>query len=238
MVELIGAILGTSMFYGLVCWIFRVKHSKRFIMAGIITWLLCATIYGLTNMEHFYIRFLTGLFMYLIGAAVWTGLAIYFDKTNKNIKWILRYIPITTLIIAVALPFLLFIIYKAYNEEKQTMAQKIVQEEVALIATNTQMLMGEYAGYSALNNDWLFRAMDMSNKNPYNGVYMVEPYAGNPEYFIVSITNVPSADCKKLIEHKWTGSALYKLDSAQYTGAAAIPADCSGTYNIIQIMFD
>jgi len=234
MIELLGAVIGTSMFYGLVCWILRVKHSKRFIVAGIITWLLCATVYGLTNMEYFYTRFLTGLFMYFIGAVVWTGLAIYFDKTNKNIKWILRYIPIGALVGAVALFILSFLIYKATHEVKRTR----INDEIMLVVTGVRSLMGEYNDYSGLTNDWFFRVLDISDKNPYDGVYRVDAYESDPRFFIVSITNVPPTDCKYLIEHEWMDSVLYKLNSAEYTGALAIPSDCSGQNNVVQIMFD
>jgi len=234
MAELLGAIIGTSTFYGLICWILQVKKSKKFILAGIITWLFCATIYGLTNIEHFYLRFLIGLFMYLLGSGLWTGLAIYFDKTHKNIKWILKYIPIGTLIGTFVLIFLSILFTKAYQSEKRI----LVQDEVIQMVAGTRALLGDYDDYSKIDNSTIFAAFGMSNNNPYNGIYTIDAYEQNTKFFIVSIDNVPSSDCKYFLEHKWTDSALYRIDSTKYNGAIATPEDCSDSHNIIQIMFD
>lgn len=234
MAELLGAIIGTSMFYGLICWILQVKKSKKFILAGIITWLFCATIYGLTNIEHFYLRFLIGLFMYLLGSGLWTGLAIYFDRTNKNIKWILKYIPIGTLIGTFVLIFLSILFTKAYQSEKRI----LVQDDVIQMVAGTRALLGDYDDYSKIDNSTIFAAFGMSNKNPYNGTYRIDAYEQNTKFFIVSIDNVPSSDCKYFLEHKWTDSALYRIDSTKYNGSVAIPEDCSNYHNTIQIIFD
>ena len=237
MLQLLGAIVVASVFYGLFCWILQVKKSKQFILAGVITWLVCAIIYGLTDIGRFYLTFLIGLLMYLVGAGLWTCLAIYFDKTKKNIKWIVEYIPIGALVACLAFIIWLALFSNAIQSEKHRAVQDAVKDDVATMVLGTRVLFVDYEDYSKINNDVMFAAMGISDRNPFGGVYRIDAYEQNPKYFVVSISGVPSTDCKRLAKYKWKDSVLYNMDKKHFSGAVATPEDCSSSNNVIQIIY-
>lgn len=237
MLQILGAIFGTVIFYGLICWILQVNKNKRFIIAGVITWLLCATVYGFLGGESinfFPLMFLDGLFKYFIGSAIWTIIAVILDKKGKSTKWVLKYIPICILCITIILMFLLILIDKSKQMSKRIM----VQDEVAQIVVGTRTLLEGYDDYSKIDNNTIFAALGMSSKNPYGGNYRVDAYVDNPKLFIVSINNVNQSDCKYFVNKKWTESILYRVDSNQYNGAIATPKNCSSNENMVQILYD
>jgi len=239
MLEVLGAICGTSIWFALICWIIGAKKNKRFIRAGLITWLLCAFLYGLfsgpgSTGENFILFFFIGMFLYSFGCALWTGLVVYLDKTGKNVKWVLKYIPLGMIGLIVIVPVVIF----GVNTAMQTQKRILVQEEIALISSGIQQLFGEYDDYSHLNNDTIFGAIGVSNKNPYGGLYRVETFKENPHFFVVSVSGISPKDCKYFLTHKWTESALYQLDKNQYNGAVSNPEDCSANYNTISILYN
>ena len=86
---LIGTLIGTFIVYSFIGWILKTKRNKRFIFAGIITWLLCAALYGLGSLNgrgigYYPLTFFNGLILYFIGSSVWPIVAIMKDKKKVN----------------------------------------------------------------------------------------------------------------------------------------------------------
>jgi len=237
MAALLGMFIGLSMWYGLFCFILRTKKTKKFILAGLVTWVFCVILDSLFrgDGEHFWLYFINNIIPYLLGVSIWTGLAIYFDKTNKNIKWILKYIPLGSL---VAMLVLFLIILPILRSAAKSEKQLIAQDDIAVMVAGTRALLSGYDDYSKIDNATIFGAMGISNKNPYNGTYRIDAYEQNKKFFVISMDNIPSSDCRYFLKHKWTDSVLYRLDNTQYNGALATPEDCSETYNTVQIIYD
>ena len=63
-----GAIIGSASLCGLIGWILRIKYNKRFILAGVISWLISVIMYSFfsgDSMSFSPTAFLMAFFMYL-----------------------------------------------------------------------------------------------------------------------------------------------------------------------------
>ena len=231
-----GAIIGSASLYGLIGWILRIKYNKRFILAGVISWLISVIMYSFfsrDSMSFSPTAFLMAFFMYLIGVSIWVSLALLFDKKGWNIKWILKYIPIGSFLFSLFAVFLSIMFTFSVLEQKNN----TTVAEVKNIAVSIKNLYMEYDDYTGLNKDTIFNAIGISDVNPYGGIYSVEPYTDDVKMFVVSITNVPAKACSYLTKYKWVDSVLYQLNNELYSGAISVPEDCSSGNNLIQILF-
>jgi type II secretory pathway pseudopilin PulG len=123
----------------------------------------------------------------------------------------------------------------AMRSQKRT----TVQDEVAQIATGVRQLLGDYDDYSKIDNNTTFAAIEISNKNKFDGKYELAANPQDKKQFIVSITGLNSGDCEYFKTKAWPDSAAYRASNGKDGGASATPADCgdAGVKNAIKIVF-
>jgi type II secretory pathway pseudopilin PulG len=114
-----------------------------------------------------------------------------------------------------------------------------VQDEIAQITTGVRQLLGEYDDFSLIDNNTIFGAIGVSNKNPYGGLYEVSVDYNNPQQFIVSIHGLNKSDCEFFKTKAWTDSVGYQSSDGKFGGAEADPSDCnaSSAGNTVHITF-
>lgn len=95
MFYLLYSVISTLLYYSLSSWVLQVKKTKKFIVAGLISALLSLIIYLMVNFGKFFtLESLIDIFLNFCFIALWTIWVIFLDSKNKNINWILKYIPI------------------------------------------------------------------------------------------------------------------------------------------------
>ncbi len=94
MFYLLYSVLSTLLYYSLSSWVLQVKKTKKFIEAGLISALLNLIIYLMVNFGKFTLESLIDIFLNFCFIALWTIWVIFLDSKNKNINWILKYIPV------------------------------------------------------------------------------------------------------------------------------------------------
>ena len=114
-----------------------------------------------------------------------------------------------------------------------------VQDEVAQMVTGVRQLLGDYDNYSGIDNETIFAAIGMTNKNPYGGTYKLMANTSNTQQFIVSITGLNHSDCEYFKTKAWPDSSIFKSSDGKLSGAAAIPDNCNDSTgkNTIQINY-
>ncbi|MDR2268692.1 MAG: hypothetical protein LBD94_00735 [Rickettsiales bacterium] len=114
-----------------------------------------------------------------------------------------------------------------------------VQDEVAQITTGVRQLLGDYDDFSGIDNNTIFAAIGISNKNPYGGKYELATDQSNKRQFIVSIGGLNSGDCEYFLTKAWPDSAGYRTSNGKLGGASASPANCGDASgkNIIRISY-
>lgn len=117
--------------------------------------------------------------------------------------------------------------------------RSVVQDEVAQLVTGVRTLLGEYDDFSNLDNSTIFAAIGMSDKNPYNGKYILEANPSDYRQFSVSITGLSKTDCEFFRQKGWSDSAPYLISDGKIGGAEASPANCSAENgrNVIRIVY-
>ena len=123
----------------------------------------------------------------------------------------------------------------AMRSQKRT----TVQDEVAQITTGVRQLHGEYDDFSGIDNNTIFAAIGISNKNPYGGKYELTVNSANKRQFIVAITGLSSGDCEYFKTKAWPDSADYRESNGKIGGARPSPTNCDDAKgrNIIRIMY-
>ena len=95
MFYLLYSVVSTLLYYILSSWVLQVKKTKKFIVVGLISALLSLIIYLKFNFGKFFtLESLIDIFLNFCFIALWTIRVIFLDSRNKNINWILKYIPI------------------------------------------------------------------------------------------------------------------------------------------------
>ena len=117
--------------------------------------------------------------------------------------------------------------------------RNVVQDEVAQLVVGVRSLLGEYDDYSNIDNSTIFAAIGMSDKNPYNGKYVLEANPTDAQQFSVSITGLNKSDCEYFKQKAWSDSAAYMASDGRNGGADASPANCNADNgkNVIRIVF-
>ena len=123
----------------------------------------------------------------------------------------------------------------ALRSQKRT----TVQDEVAQITTGVRQLLGEYDDFSGIDNNTIFAAIGISNKNPYGGKYELITNASDKKQFIVSITGLNGSDCEYFRTKAWSDSAGYRSSNGKQSGATALPSNCGDQNgkNTVRIIF-
>ncbi|MCL1785999.1 MAG: hypothetical protein FWG39_02515 [Alphaproteobacteria bacterium] len=115
-----------------------------------------------------------------------------------------------------------------------------VQDQVTQIVTGVRSLLGGYDDFSGIDNGTIFAAIGISNKNPYNGDYMLSTYPADPRLFVLTITGLNQSDCQYFKTKAWIESFGFQASDGKYSGADADPSDCSAHdgRNSIRIVFN
>ncbi|MDR0967250.1 MAG: hypothetical protein LBL75_00220 [Rickettsiales bacterium] len=123
----------------------------------------------------------------------------------------------------------------AMSSQKRT----TIQDDVSQIITGVRMIFGEYDDFSGLNNDTVFAAISLSNKNPYGGTYSLSVNPADMRQFILTITGLKTSDCEYFKVKAWSDSVGYRDSGGRSSGAVAIPSDCRAItgQNSIQITY-
>jgi len=124
------------------------------------------------------------------------------------------------------------LISTAMRTQKRTQ----VNDEVIQMVTGVRQLLGEYDDYSHINNNTIFGAIGMSNKNPYGGTYEIMVNPSNSRQFIVSVVGMPQSDCEYLTTKAWSDSVGFTSSGGRNGGANGT---CGGVdaRNIVQITY-
>jgi len=123
----------------------------------------------------------------------------------------------------------------ALNSQKRN----TVQDTVMQIVSNVRQLLGEYDDFSGIDNNTIFAAIGISNKNPYGGKYELRANPADKKQFEVSITGLNTGDCEYFRAKAWADSIGYRASNGKSSGATASPANCgdgSGK-NVIRIIY-
>lgn len=110
----------------------------------------------------------------------------------------------------------------------RTQKRSTVNDDVIQIVTGVRQLLGEYDDFSNINNETIFGAIGVSNKNPYGGTYELSVNAANPHQFVVAITGLGQGDCNYFVTKAWMDSAGYQLSDGKNGGASGTCADTNG----------
>ncbi len=116
----------------------------------------------------------------------------------------------------------------------RTQKRTTVNDEVIQMVTQVRTLLGGYDDFSNINNETIFGAIGMSNKNPYGGVYQLVTDAGNPRQFVVSITGLPKSDCEYFLTMAWAGSVG---NTANGTSGATGVCNSNAAQNVVSITY-
>ena len=111
-----------------------------------------------------------------------------------------------------------------------------VNDEVVQMVTMVRNLHAEYDDFSNMNTETIFTVIDMSDKNPYGGNYILSVDASNPRQFAVKIDGLTKSECNALTTKAWSDSVGYKMSDGKQGGATGF---CSGENgkNYVQITF-
>ncbi|MDR2685205.1 MAG: hypothetical protein LBB23_00330 [Rickettsiales bacterium] len=114
-----------------------------------------------------------------------------------------------------------------------------VQDDVYTISLDVRKLMSGYEDLSNLDGNMVFKAIGMSQNNPYGGKYEIAVDSANARQFVVSITGLPTKDCEYFRLAAWRDSVDYTKSNGKQSGAIAMPSDCSDAAgnNTIAITF-
>jgi len=114
-----------------------------------------------------------------------------------------------------------------------------LQDEVAQLVTGVRTILGQYDDFSNLDNNTIFAAIGMSEKNPYGGKYQMFANPNDARQFVVNIDGLNKSDCEYFKAKAWPDSAGYITSDGKQGGATASPSDCSADdgKNQIQIIF-
>ena len=102
-----------------------------------------------------------------------------------------------------------------------------VNDEVLQIVTGVRQLLGEYDDFSHIDNNMIFGAIGVSNKNPYGGTYELAVDAANARQFVVTINGLGDSDCQFFTTKAWTGSV----------GGASGNCGGNGDTNVVRITY-
>lgn len=107
--------------------------------------------------------------------------------------------------------------------------QNLVYDDVNQMITQVRTIFDGYNDYSNVNNVTIFTAMDMPNKNPYGGEYIIMPFPDDPNFFVIGITNLPNDICEHFL-------SATNLDTSYII--VADPENCTGELNDIYIVVE
>ena len=110
----------------------------------------------------------------------------------------------------------------AMRSQKRT----TVQDEVALMVTGVRQLLGAFDDFSGIDNNTIFAAIGMSNRNPYGGRYELATNRADPRQFTVAITGLNTSDCEYFRTRAWSDSIGFRQSNGRQGGAAATPGNC------------
>ena len=84
--------------------------------------------------------------------------------------------------------------------------QSTVNDDVYQIVLGVRQLLGEYDDFTRIDNSTIFKALAMSDKNPYGGKYILSVNPSNTRQFVVTIDGLSDSECKALVTKAWTDS--------------------------------
>lgn len=117
------------------------------------------------------------------------------------------------------------------NRQKQAR----VTDDVVTMVSGVRSLLGDYDDFSNIDNDTIFAAISVSNKNPYGGNYELAVNPSNSRQFVVRINGLSKADCEALLTKAWTDSVGYVSSNHKESGASG---NCvSGNENVVSIVY-
>ena len=117
------------------------------------------------------------------------------------------------------------------NRQKQSR----VTDDVVTIVSGVRTLLGDYDDFSNIDNDTIFMAMGVSNKNPYGGTYELSVNPSNSKQFIVRINGLNKIDCEALLTKVWTDSVGY--NASQHREGGAIGNCGAEKNNVVSIIY-
>lgn len=118
----------------------------------------------------------------------------------------------------------------------RTQKRNAVNDEVIQIVTGVRQLLGEYDDFSHINNETIFGAIGMSQKNPYGGNYELAANPNNPRQFIVQIGGLSESDCKYFVTKAWSDSVGFQNSGGKNSGATSNCAAGAGK-NVVYITY-
>jgi hypothetical protein len=123
----------------------------------------------------------------------------------------------------------------AMHSQKRTTSQ----DEITQITTGVRQLLGEYDDFSGIDNNTIFAAIGMSDKNPFGGKYELAANQSDKRQFVVSITGLNTSDCLYFRDKAWSDSVGYRKSNGKQGGAAASPSNCGDDNgkNIVRITY-
>ena len=117
------------------------------------------------------------------------------------------------------------------NRQKQAR----VTDDVVTMVSGVRSLLGDYDDFSNIDNDTIFAAISVSNKNPYGGDYELSVDPSNSRQFVVRISGLAKADCEALLTKAWTDSVGYIASNHKESGASGKCVD--GSENVVSIVY-
>ena len=111
-----------------------------------------------------------------------------------------------------------------------------VNEEVLQIVSQVRQLLGEYDDFSNINNNTIWGAIGMKNKNPYGGSYELSVDPANSRQFVVSVTGLSKSDCEYFVTKGWPDSVDYIASDKKKSGAVGNCKSADGQ-NVVKITY-
>lgn len=114
----------------------------------------------------------------------------------------------------------------------RTQKRNTVNDDVIQIVTGVRQLLGEYDDFSHINNETIFGAIGMSDKNPYGGKYELYVDPANMRQFVVAIDGLSDGDCKYFVTKAWSDSIGYQMSGGKEGGATGDCRNAAGANKV------
>ena len=123
----------------------------------------------------------------------------------------------------------------AWRSQKRTSTL----DEIAFITSGIRQQHGHFDDFTGIDNNTIFAAIGVSNRNQFNGRYEISINPANRRQFIITMTGLNTSDCEFFRTRAWIDSAEFRRTNGRVGGATATPGNCSDNNgnNNIHIVF-